>query len=300
MKSRRDFIKTASIATAGGLIIPQMACQSSASKNVAGENKTIGIQIYTVRDQISEDLEGTLQKVAEIGYKNIEAYGYGNRMILGKTPTEFRNLVEGLGMKMPSSHTVTELSSGENKMNIMDEWKVTVEDMHTAGAEYLAYAFLQPEERESLEDYKIWAERFNNFGEICNDAGIRFGYHNHDFDFIQFDGKKGYDLLLDETDPGLVTFELDLYWIGMANEDPVAYFEKHPGRFELWHIKDIEDSEDKFFAEVGQGTIDFERIFKARETAGMKLFFVEQDSSRRDIFESITMSFNYMNSAEFV
>jgi sugar phosphate isomerase/epimerase len=110
----------------------------------------------------------------------------------------------------------------------------------------------------------------------------------------------GYDILLKNTDPSLVKFEIDLYWITKAGQDPVAYIQKNPGRFELYHVKDMEDSASKTFTEVGQGTVDFERVFKVRETAGMKLFFVEQDQSKMDRFKSIKMSFDYLNNADFV
>jgi len=295
METRRTFIRNASMLAAGGLVLPHLA--SAAADN---KNKVIGLQIYTVRNKIGKDLEGSLKKVAETGYQNIEAYGYGNRMILGKSPQDFRKMVEGFGMKMPSSHTVTELTSSDAREALLDEWKITVEDMHTAGAQYVVYAHLGESERRNLDDYKRWADRFNHFGEISNDAGLRFGYHNHDFEFKEYDGKKGYDLFLEETEPDLVFFEPDLYWMTKAGIDPLTYFEKHPGRFELWHIKDMEDSPSKTFTEVGKGTIDFARIFKARETAGMKLFFVEQDRSKLDEFESIKISFDYLNQASFV
>jgi sugar phosphate isomerase/epimerase len=302
METRRVFIKKTSMVAAGGLLLPQVTFKSAEkSSRKEGENgKVIGIQIYTLRNKIRNDLEGSLKVVADTGYKNIEAYGYGNRMILGKSPEEFRKLVEGLGMKMPSIHTVTELTSDESIENILDAWKITVEDMHTAGTQYLVYAMLPPSERRNLDDYKKWAERFNLFGEISRDAGMQFGYHNHDFEFIEFDGEKGYDLLLKQTDPDLVIFEPDLFWMTKASEDPLTWFEKYPGRFELWHIKDMEDSEERTFTEVGSGIIDFQRIFKARDTAGMKLFFVEQDKSRMDEFESIKISFDYLNKAAFV
>jgi sugar phosphate isomerase/epimerase len=151
-----------------------------------------------------------------------------------------------------------------------------------------------------MDDYKRHAENFNSFGEICENAGLQFAYHNHDFEFLNFDGVMPYDYLLENTDPELVKMELDLYWITKGGQDPVEYFKKYPGRFELWHVKDMEDNEEKFFAEVGYGTIDFKRIFAERETAGMEMFFVEQDQSRRNPFESIEMSFNFLNEAEYV
>ena len=291
--------------TAGAIITPGFSCkpgkQNQGEKTSDNEaKKDIGIQIYTLRNQIDESLEKTLEKVAEIGYSWIEAYGYENRKILGKTPTEFKNLVNGLGMTMPSIHSVTEVSSGKGKSAILEEMKVTIEDAKTAGAKYLVYAYLEEEERDSMDDYKRHADIFNDFGELCKNAGIQFAYHNHDFEFMNFDGVIPYDYLLENTDPELVKMELDLYWITKAGKDPITYFNKYPGRFELWHVKDMEPGEEKFFAEVGHGIMNFKPIFDERETAGMKYFFVEQDESRRDPIESIRMSYNYLNNAEFV
>lgn len=303
MKNRRDFIRTTSILTAGSLIIPQYACKSKtkpAAEVTQDITEILGLQIYSLRDQISEDLEGTLQRIAEIGYKNIEGYGYGERMILGKTPSEFQKIIHDLGMKLPSMHVVTELTTEESRASILDQWKVTVEDMASIDVKYTVYAIIPEEERQNLEDYKKWAERFNQFGEICQQAGQVFAYHNHDFEFKPLDEQMGYDIFLKETDPELVKFELDMYWITKGGQDPLVYFDKAPGRYELWHLKDMEDSEEKSFAEVGHGTIDFESIFAMREKAGMKMCFVEQDLSKRDMFESVKMSFDYLAEAELL
>ena len=299
MNSRRDFIKSAGLLTAGAMLAPQFACKT-ARKPEAAAGKMVGIQIYTLRDKIAVSLQDTMKKVAEAGYKWIEAYGYENRKILGLAPLEFKKMLEDLGMTMPSMHSVTEVSSGEGKAAILEAMKITAEDTKTAGAEYLVYAFLKPEERTSMDDYKRHAENFNSFGQICKDAGLQFAYHNHDFEFLSFDGVMPYDYLLQNTDPALVKMEMDLYWTTKGGQDPVAYFRKDPGRYELWHVKDMEDSPEKFFAEVGHGVIDFKRIFAERETAGLKYFFVEQDSSRRDPLESIKMSIDYLQQADFV
>jgi len=301
MKNRRDFIKTASMLAAGSILLPQISCKPGKSiTRGKTTGKVIGLQLYTLRDQLPKDLEGTLKKVAEIGYKNVEGYDYKNRMILGKTPVEFRKIVEDLGMKLPSMHVVTELTTAESKVDILDQWKTTVEDMASIDMKYVVYAIIAEAERKTLDDFKKWAERFNHFGEICKQAGCQFAYHNHDFEFKPMEGQMLYDILLKGTDPELVKFEIDLYWITKAGQDPVAYIEKNPGRFEIYHIKDMENSPEKTFTEVGQGTVNFERVFKVRDTAGMKMFFVEQDRTKIDRFKSIKMSFDYLNNADFV
>ncbi len=305
MKNRRDFIRTASMAAAAGLIVPGLAFKNNAqasahaSKSILG-NKEIGLQLYTLRNKVKDGLEDVLEKVAEIGYKNIEAYGYGNGKLLGKEPAELKSITDGLGLTVISSHMGIQRMNEDNKEKVKDSWKKMIADFNILGTKYLVNAFLMPNVRSSIDDYKSWAESFNKFGEMCKEAGITCGYHNHDFEFNVLDGQMGYDVLLDETEPGLVIFEPDLYWVKRADKDIVAYFNKYPGRFPLWHLKDMEDSEDKAFAEVGYGTIDFKRIFAARETAGLKLIFVEQDSCKRDEYESIKMSFDYINSAEFI
>lgn len=300
MESRRKFIRNAGLFSLAAVVSPGFACKPGSGNKNSIASKEIGIQIYTLRNQIAESLENTMEQVAKTGYKWIEAFGYENRKILGKTPKEFKTLLKDLGMWMPSIHSVTEVSSGAGKSGILDSMKITIEDAVEAGSKYLVYAYLKPEERKSMDDYRRHADLFNSFGELCNQAGIQFAYHNHDFEFIDFDGVLPYDYLLKNTDPDLVKMELDLYWITKGGQDPVEYFNKAPGRFELFHVKDMEKSPEKFFAEVGQGSMNFERIFKARETAGMKYFFVEQDQSRRNPLESIKISFDYLNSADFV
>lgn len=159
-------------------------------------------------------------------------------------------------------------------------------------------SYLLPEER-TTNDYRKLPELLNKSAETTNQSGIQLAYHNHDFEFQKFDGKQLiYDFLLDNTSPDLVKMELDLYWIAKAGFDPLDYFEKHPGRFPLWHVKDMQKYTNNF-AEVGNGIIDFKRIFEAREKAGLKFWFVEQDDSDKDIFESLVMSKKYIEGNSF-
>jgi sugar phosphate isomerase/epimerase len=308
MKSRRDFIKTAGALAATGLLLNPFDL-SAKNKGLAhsllnpGEkgNKEIGLQLYTLRKEIAANgLETILEKVAKIGFKWVEGFGYENRKFLGKTPQEFKTILSNLGMRMPSTHSVTQVSSAGGKSAIVDQMKATAEDSIATGAEYLVWAYLKEEERRSIDDYKKLIETWNQFGLVCKNTGIQFAYHNHDFEFKDFNGQKPYDLIIKETDENLVKLELDLYWITKAGFDPVEYFNKAPGRFAMWHVKDMEAGADKFYAEVGKGTIDFSRIFAARKAAGMKYFFVEQDESKKTPLESIEISFKYLNQASFV
>ena len=285
MANRRDFIKSTAAFTAGVIALPMAACGKS--------KKTIGLQLYTVRDKISANQQETLEKLAQIGYNSLEAAGYNlnDRTFYGMEPKAFGDLVKGLGMPLHSSHTVYELDNAET----------VCEDAAKTGAKYIIYPYLPDQFRENLDGYKATAAKFNKMGELAQKHGLKFGYHNHAFEFEQMDGQIPMDVLVAETDPALVTFELDLYWVTKGGYDPVEYFRKYPGRFELWHVKDMVKSEDEFFAPVGQGRIDFEKIFAEKATSGMKYFFVEQDSFRNlDPFESVEISFNYLNEAKFI
>ena len=312
MEKRREFLKTAGAVAAGGLVLPfgcspKKAAEDQAASTAVAEppkSKEIGIQLFTVRNEIENDgLEATMEKIAEKGYKWIEPFGYEDRKFLGKTPQEFKAMIEGLGMRIPSIHSVTELSSEGGKADIVGQMKSTAEDALATGAEYMVWAYLKPEDRTSMDDYRKHIETWNQFGEVCKETGIQFAYHNHDFEFIPFDGEteKPYDMIMRDTDSDLVKFELDLYWITKSGNDAVEYFQKDPGRYHLWHVKDMYP-DDQHFAPVGKGSIDFKKIFGARNTSGMKYFFVEQDYVREGAnpLDNISISWKYLNTADFV
>lgn len=286
MIHRRTFFKTTAAFAAGSMVLPAVSCSG-----IFG--KTIGLQLYTVRDQLKEDWDGTLNRLAEIGYNSVEAAGYNlsEGTFYGLSPKAFAQKLDALGMPLHSSHTVFENRDAEK----------VFADAAEAGCQYVVYPFLPEEFRKNINGYKATAAKLNRMGEIANNYGIRFGYHNHAFEFEKMDGQTGMDVLLEETDFEMVTFELDLYWVTRAGYDPVEYIKKYPGRFELWHVKDMVKTEDMFFAPAGYGRIDFERIFDEKNTAGMKLFFVEQDSFRTfDPMESVEMSYNYLRKASFI
>ncbi|HZL11705.1 MAG TPA: sugar phosphate isomerase/epimerase [Prolixibacteraceae bacterium] len=285
MTNRRRFLKTTAAFAAVTMVFPMTAC--------AQEKKTIGLQLYTVRDKIQQDLKGTLEKLAQIGYNSVEAAGYNvaDGTFYGMEPKAFINLLNSLGMPMNSSHTVFELDSAEK----------VIADAAATGAKYIIYPYLSDQFRTDLDGWKATAEKFNKMGEIAKKNGIQFGYHNHAFEFEKMEDQIPYDLLLTETDPSLVTFEMDLYWVTRGGQNPLDYFKKYPGRFQLWHVKDMVKTEDMFFAPVGSGRMDFASIFAEKESAGMKYFFVEQDSFKDlDSLESAEMSYKYLNQAKFL
>jgi sugar phosphate isomerase/epimerase len=291
MKSRRSFLKTTAILAAGSLIFP--------SDIFAARKRTVGLQLYTLRNDLGIDLNGTLKKISELGYNCLEAAGYKDRKYYGMKAKDFKALVNSMGMILPSTHLVAEKPLDDAPLDIMLNMQAAVDDAAELGVKYLVYAYLRPEERKSMEDYKRYAEQFNKAGEICKKAGIQFAYHNHDFEFAKFDGLMPYDLLLKDTDPPLVKMELDLYWITKAGYSPLEYFKSNPGRFKLWHVKDMDNTPDKKFTEVGNGTINFQLIFDAAKQGGMEYFFVEQDKCKGTPLESIKASFDNLKKIKF-
>ena len=279
--SRKSFMK----ASAFMLAAPMLSKLDFASKAPS----KIGLQLYTLRTDLSKDLEGTLKKVAAIGYKEVELFGYNDGKFFGKTPKEFKAILDGLGLDPVSGHYGAGVQMKDQKGTLSNDWQRAVDDAASIGQKYVNCAYLTDGERKSIDDYKKYVDLFNKSGEVAKKAGLQFGYHNHDFEFKKMDGQLPYDIIA-STDPDLVKLELDLYWIVKAGLDPVDLFKKYPGRFPLWHVKDM-DKGDQSFAEVGTGSIDFKKIFDARKIAGMTHFFVEQDVAKIPALEAIDISF---------
>ena len=289
MPTRRSFIKTTSIASAALLF---------RSEVVNFKSKYIGLQLYTVRDAMSKDPAGTLAKVAAIGFNSVEGATYtGSQKFYGMDAKSFADLLKKNNLIMPSSHyRLGEVQeNGKDVLGTMlHEWNKAVDDAKTVGAKYMVCAWLDPKERGNIDHYKLLAEHLNKAGETCKASGIQLCYHNHDFEFIQDNGQLPYDVLLNNTNKDLVKFELDLYWVTKAGHDPIALFNANPGRFPLWHTKDMDNTPQHDFTEVGNGVIDFKNIFKYADKAGLKYFFVEQDKTPGDPFDSITKSIAYI------
>lgn len=260
MVSRRDFLKKAGIAAAATAFLPSMDLK-------AADIKT-GLILYTVRNEMMKDPDGTLKAVAEMGYNWVEAANYSNGLFYNQKPADFLKKVESFGMKFLSTH------SGVNATNI----DKAVSDAAEAGLKYLVLPSLPGAWGKSLDGYKEASDFFNLAGEKCKKAGMKFGFHNHWTEFKKIDDQIPYDLLVTRTDPKLVIFELDLCWITAGDQSAVEYINKYPGRYELFHMKDM--SADKKDATMGEGTIDFKPIFALTKKAGMKYFFVEQDNCK--------------------
>ncbi len=285
--NRKDFISLSGLGFLG-----LYACGTS---NLMNNRKPLAIQLYTIRNAISENSEKSLERLAELGFKQLEIYGYDGKFF-GKSRTEFQSILKNVGLEVISSHHTTGIIHND-KGTLLNDWEKSVEDLHFIGSKYMVCSYLFEEER-TLENYKKLPELLNKSGEITNQSGIDFAYHNHDFEFEKFENKTVYDFILENTDSDLVKMELDLYWISKAGFNPLDYFEKYPRRFPLWHVKDMK-AKTEDFAEIGNGTIDFKTIFEAKEKAGLKYWFLEQDSSEKDIFESIKISKNYIDNHSY-
>ena len=242
----------------------------------------VALQAYTVREELAVDYLGTLTAIAEIGYEGVE---------LGPPPAEI-SLVEckdhmtQIGLQVVGSHA--------GLQQLTDDLGAQVDYLHTMGGRYLGLSHRFASRQDVLEA----AKRFNEIGDACRDAGIQLLYHNHNWEFTKFDGQAAYDLLLDATDPALVKMELDTYWVQRAGEDPVDYLNRLRGRCPLLHIKDMEAGEEQFFAEVGEGVLDWDAIFQAADAAGTQWLVVEQDQCRRPVFESIAISYRNLQEME--
>lgn len=268
--------------TASGLI-PRASWANEWKKE-----RNIGVQLYTLRNELARDASATIRKVAEIGYTEVENFGYANRQFFGMGANRYAALLKDLGLTAPSGHyLLPQLKSG---------WEQAVEDAAVIGQKFMVLAFLLPQERTSLDDYKIVAENLNKCGEYCKKAGIQLCYHNHDFEFEKQGDVFPFDLLMKETDKHLVKAELDLYWAVKAGQRPIDLFRKYPKRVSLWHVKDMDATENKAFTEVGNGTIDFSEIFKKHRLSGMEHFFVEQDVCAGSPWISIEKSLVHIRS----
>ncbi len=282
--NRRLFINRLALAAAGGLTL----YHSNAFALAADKRRlsSIGMQLYTVRRELEKDFEGTLAQVAALGYREVEFAGY-----FGHKPVEVRSILKRLRLDAPAAHV--QLSE------LRGDLRPLVDAAHTIGHKYLLVAWLPHEERRTLDNYRRLADLFQEAGARMQREGIQFAYHNHDFEFAPLEGKIPYDLLLERTDPSVVRLEMDLYWTVKGGARPVEYFERYPGRFHLLHVKDMDSTPRRFFADVGKGVIDFKSIFARSRAAGVRHYFVENDEPAGSPFESLRVSFDYLRRLEF-
>ncbi|HEY3369427.1 MAG TPA: sugar phosphate isomerase/epimerase [Prolixibacteraceae bacterium] len=277
MQNRRKFLQISAAGSLGMMLLGAAGC-----KPAVVDRKTfgVGLQMYTIRDAMGADALGSLKKVSALGYKNLELAGYADGKFYGYEPAEFKKIVSDLGMDVVSSHTNVEAAGVT-----MDNAKIMADTHAALGVKYCIQPWIEEVDR-NIESYKRMIANWNEVGKIMKADGIQFGYHNHNFEFANIDGVVPYyDIFMVEMDPDLITMELDLFWATKAGQDPVAMFNKYPGRFQNLHFKDMMTKQDPFFTiikddicAVGVGVIDFKGILAAKDVAGMKYLYVEDDN----------------------
>jgi len=273
--------------------IMAMLIQGFTKIDLKPKEKIVGLQLYSVREEMKTDPKGTVAKVGEMGYKFVEAAGYSDGKFYGMTPVEFKELCEANGMQFLGSHTGQNLPNKESWTKTMDWWDTAIDAHVAAGVVWIVQPWMDGVGYDSLEGLKQYVEYFNAVGEKCMAKGIKFGYHNHDKEFTtEFNGKPVYDWMLELTDPEKVMFQLDLYWINYGGKSATDYFDKYPGRFMLWHIKDKE--------ELGaSGTMDFNSVFAQKEKAGLKYGIVEVEEYNFTPLVSVKKSLDYMETTNY-
>ena len=292
---RRTFIKKSSLVTFSSLAL--LRCKVS---EMTGRDD-IGLQLYTVRDDMANDPIETLKYIASIGYTHVENAGYELGKYYGLDKQPFSTILNDLGLKMYSGHTQTGSNQPDKTHTMSNQWEKVCEDAASIDQQYIVLAYLVEEERQTIDDYKKVAELCNKCGEIAKSFGLTLAYHNHDFEFESIDGIVPYDILLSEVDENLMSFEIDLFWTRKGGVEALDYFAKYPGRFPLWHVKDMDDSPEKNFTEVGNGVIDWSKYFNESKQANLRHFYVEQDQCiNYKPLESVKISIDNLNKMEFL
>lgn len=273
--SRRTFIKKSALITAGAALFPH---NLFASKKL----EHLGLQLYTVRDAMHADPAGTLKKLGDIGFNHLEHAGYANRLFYGMTIKSLKQILDDNHLSMDSGHVVLSQKHWNTaKGDFTDEWKYTIEDAAKIGQRYLISPGLDDDLRTNLDAFKRFMDVFNKCGELCLRSGIQFGYHNHDFEFTtMFGDKRLYDTLLENTDPKLVTQQLDIGNMYPTGAMPIDYINKYRGRFELMHVKDqLKKTDGKYENTLlGKGVLPLKEILKAAsKIGGTTQFIIEQE-----------------------
>ena len=293
---RRDFIANTSLAGLGLASTPLMtSCMQAEPKS---KLKEIGFQVYTVREQVTENLEPTLEQLAKTGYTYAEVYSLQGNTVMGKPVKEVIQAFANTGIEIRSTHTMT--GQGQDVSGTMsNNWQEAVDSAAEMGVKNVVCAYLLENERQTLDDYKRVAELLNTCGEVSQKAGIHMGYHNHEFEFEQIDSQTPMFILLDETDPNLVKLELDLYWAVYAEQNISSFFQKYSGRINQWHVKEMSKT-SKDMTEVGKGRIDWPAIFAESELSGMQNCYVEQDGNWTDSdIQSLKDSYTFLSQMEY-
>ena len=277
--SRRNFIKTSAITLAGTSLF------SSSLLASCKRSEIVGIQLYSVREEMKEDPLGTLKQVAKMGYKHVEHASYVHRKFYEYNAVEFKKILDDLGLKMPSGHSVLKGDHWDKKNNdFTDDWKYTIEDAAACGQEFVVSPWLDESLRSNYSTFMEFMEVFNKSGELCQKSGMKFGYHNHDFEFsLSLNNENMFDLIMNNTDPDKVSMQLDIGNMYIAGAKAVDIINKYPGRFENIHVKDMikkENGGEGFESTIlGNGLVGPREVADlSREKGGTRIFIIEQES----------------------
>src|SRR5258708_5976054 len=280
--SRRTFVKSSAMAVAATGFLPDESFASFRKREFTG------LQLYSVREDMGKDAAGTLKKLAEMGYKYVEHANYIDHKFYHYSPKEFKSLLDGLGLKMVSGHVRVEPNDwDESKKDFTDNWKQTVADAAIVGQKYIISPWLEEASRKTYDDILHFMDVFNKCGELCKKNGVRFGYHNHDFEFSTvLNNKKVYDIILQNTDPQLVAQQLDMGNLYNGGAIAIAVVMQYPGRFELMHVKDEIKSpptsagKDKYESTIlGEGIVNTKQVCDlGKKSGGTRYFIIEQES----------------------
>ncbi len=274
------------------LFIVGVAVQGLTLFGFKPKEKMIGLQLWSVKDHMKNDAKATIAKVGAMGYTFVETASFDNGKFYGMSPLAFKKLCEDNGLKFLGSHTGQNMPGKADWNKTMAWWDMAIAAHKEAGVKWIVQPWMGEEGYHSLEGLKDYIAYFSAVGEKCKAAGIQFGYHNHDKEFTTvFDGKPAYDYMLELTDPDLVMFELDLYWINYGGKNALDYFEKYPGRFKLWHIKDEK--------ELGSGKMNFTDIFNAKKESGFEYGIVEVEEYNFDPLVSCEKSLSFLKSTNY-
>jgi len=310
---RRKFIQSGALGLSG-VLLGQYANAEFFSARKA--SPPVGLQLYTLGNLMTTDPQGTLQKLAAIGYKELESAGSQKGNFYGFTPKELSAMIKSAGMHWRSAHVggapfsveqmmkmaktaedsarlkkiAESMKDRPKSLNLRDNYQELANAAAEGGISYLVCSSIPVS---TLDEIKQAVDVFSKSGEACKKAGVQFAYHNHTSEFDEVEGHRPFDYILSNTDKNLVKMELDLAWATKAKQDPVALFKMHPGRFPLWHVKDL-DKATQNPAEVGTGIVDFKRIFDNSKESGLKYYFVEQDGAPQPL-QNVTNSYNYLN-----
>ncbi|MEO7216028.1 sugar phosphate isomerase/epimerase [Mucilaginibacter sp.] len=285
MTTRRNFLVQAGLVSAAAMLAPTLL----SAKGKPG----VGLQLYSLRDQLPKDVKGVIANIAKAGYSEVETFGYSKQGgFWGLSAKEFSALLKANGLTTPSGHYGLDEYFGSGKMDQLNSY---IDAALITGQTYIIIPGINHEFIKTAADFKAVAEKMNKIAEILKPKGLKLGYHNHNFEWKETEGTTFYDTILNETDPKLVNMEMDLYWVVRAGYNPLDIFKKHPGRFTFVHIKDMDKTNHELNTEIGNGTIDFKTILGQAKKAGIKHFIVEQENfTNIDPYQSIAQSSKYI------